>query len=43
MTDEIGRVNVKHYILSLLWNGGAESVEASEAFKKVRPLWIREG
>jgi len=38
MTDEIGRVNVKHYILSLLRNDRAESAEASEAFKKVRPL-----
>jgi ERCC4-related helicase len=43
MTDEIGRVNVKHYILSLLRNDRAESVEASEAFKKVRPLWTGGG
>jgi hypothetical protein len=40
MTDEIGRVNVKHYVLSLLRDDKVESIEASEAFKKVRPLWV---
>jgi CRISPR/Cas system-associated endonuclease/helicase Cas3 len=43
MTDEIGRVNVKHYILSLSRGGKAESIEASEAFKRVRPLWTGAG
>jgi hypothetical protein len=43
MTDEIGRVNVKHYILSLSRGGKAESIEASDAFKKVRPLWTGAG
>jgi ERCC4-related helicase len=42
MTDEIGRVNVKHYMLSLS-RSKAESIEASEAFKKVRPLWTGAG
>jgi hypothetical protein len=40
MTDEIGRVNVKHYVMSLLRDDRVEPIEASEAFNKVRPLWV---
>ena len=43
MTDEIGRVNIKHYTLSLSRSSKVESIEASEAFKKVRPLWVGAG